>query len=511
MGIGGDPGGGMAHLQRLKWCLLGVFLVAVPVMALADEYPAQWGAAQQVGKWGAGSGTGAGAYETALLACRAFNADWTVSSTYQYVVTDRRLQCLNKWNNPESSYAVQIALCPWGGTAQGVAGSGVFTCTCPSGTTWNATTQQCQVPQCPEGQARNPWFGNCQDECPQAGGGASRSHVTSGNAVCLHGCKRTRAAHPGGSSCVRSLDMFAGGGSELICDYAYTGEMCGWFGELAGDNSEPGEGDPPGEENPDPPEETCPAGMQSGTFNGKRVCLKAGETTSQQQTATNNTTTTSNNTSTNVNTTTHTSTNYNSFTNSTTVTTTTTTTTTTTNNETNESTTNTTTNVSQSELPGNQSTIPGNGGAPNGENGSSGECDPAVQECGTGDSSFSGACGEPPLCMGDALQCAIARHTHETQCALRASDEVMEAWASIRDFVGTGEGEGLDRKQIEVPTALDITEVGGGAGLVDETYSIMGRAIVIPFSEINRFITILGYAIMVIAWIGAWRIIVGAF
>lgn len=383
--------------------------------------------------------------------------------------------------------------------------------TCPSGETWNAATQQCEPPQCPDGQVRNPWFGNCQDECPQAGGVPSRSHVQAGNPVCLHGCKRTRAAHPGGSSCVRSLDMFEGGGSELICDYAYTGEICGWFGELVGEDSEPGEGDPPGEEKPNPPNDTCPAGMQSGMFNGRHVCLKAGDTTSQQQTTTNNTTTTSNNTTTNVNTTTNTSTNYNRSTNSTTVTTTTTTTTTTTNNVTNQSTTNTTTNVSQSQLPGNQATIPGNGGAPNGENGASGQCDPAVEDCGSGDSAFSGACGEPPLCLGDALQCAIARHTHETQCALQASDEVMEAWAAIRDFAGTGEGEGLDRKEIEVPSSLDVTEVGPGAGLSDQSFSVMGRSIVIPFSEMNRFIAIFGYAIMVIAWIGAWRIIVGAF
>lgn len=367
--------------------------------------------------------------------------------------------------------------------------------------------------ECPPGQVRNPWFDTCQDECPEAGGYPSRSHVTSGNAVCLHGCKRTRAAHPGGSSCVRSLEMYAGGGSELICDYAYTGEMCGWFGELTGENPEPGDGDPPGEENPEPPEEPCPAGMQSGTFNGKQVCLKAGETTSQQQNTTTNTTTnsTTNNTTTNVHTATNTTTNYNSTTNTTTVTTTTTTTTTTTNNETNETTTNVSTNVTESVLPGNQATIPGNGGAPNGMEGASGECDPAVQDCGTEGSSFSSKCGEPPLCLGDALQCAIARHTHETQCAVRASDEVMEAWEGIRDFEGTGEGEGLDRKEIEVPSELVVTEIGGGAGLVDQTFSIMGKSIVIPFSQMNRFIVIFGYAMMVIAWIGAWRIIVGAF
>lgn len=505
MGTGCDLGGGMAHFLRLIWFAVGVLLAALPMLSSAADYKLTGVVSYSTGGMAAPEVLREGYFDELQAMIDAVCASAAATNQIQ-----GQWQVYTKDSCSATSVAVRV-MYRKDSSIRYVYTSYETVEECISPNQWNPATQQCEPPDCPEGQVRNPWFGNCQDECPQAGGLPSRSHVTAGNAVCLHGCKRTRAAHPGGSSCVRSLDMFEGGGSELICDYAYTGEMCGWFGELAGDDSEPGDGDPPGEENPNPPNDTCPAGMQSGTFNGKHVCLKAGETTSQQQSTTTNNTTTANNTTTNVNTTTHTSTNYNSTTNTTTVTTTTTTNTTTTNNVTNESTTNTTTNVTESVLPGNQSTIPGNGGAPNGENGASGQCDPAVEDCGSGGSSFSGACGEPPLCMGDALQCAIARHTHETQCALQASEEVMEAWAAIRDFAGTGEGEGLDRKQIEVPTALDVTEVGAGAGLSDETYSIMGRSIVIPFSEMNRFIAIFGYAIMVIAWIGAWRIIAGAF
>lgn len=124
---------------------------------------------------------------------------------------------------------------------------------------------------------------------------------------------------------------------------------------------------------------------------------------------------------------------------------------------------------------------------------------------------WAAACDGEVLCQGDAIQCAIARVAHEQKCALRVSDDVLQEFESIKSFTGTGEGEGLDRKQIDVPSSLVVSEIGPGGGLQDETFSIMGQSIVIPFSQLNRFIEMFGYAIMAIAWIGAWRIIAGAF
>lgn len=125
--------------------------------------------------------------------------------------------------------------------------------------------------------------------------------------------------------------------------------------------------------------------------------------------------------------------------------------------------------------------------------------------------SFAGSCASGFTCSGDAVQCAIARAQHESTCALAVGDGVLGEFSAIQGFDGTAPGEGLDRKQIDVPTSLDVAEIGGGAGLTDMTITVMGQSIEIPLSELNRFIAMFGYAIMAIAWVGAWRIISGAF
>lgn len=125
--------------------------------------------------------------------------------------------------------------------------------------------------------------------------------------------------------------------------------------------------------------------------------------------------------------------------------------------------------------------------------------------------SFSGGCTTGFACTGDAVQCAIAQAAHNQSCAMAVGDGVLGQFEQITGFDGTAPGEGLDRKEIEVPDALQVAEIGGGTGLQDQTFVIMGRSIDIPFSVLNQYIEMLGYAIMLIAWIGAWRIIAGAF
>lgn len=125
------------------------------------------------------------------------------------------------------------------------------------------------------------------------------------------------------------------------------------------------------------------------------------------------------------------------------------------------------------------------------------------------DGSFAGSCAGGFKCSGDAVQCAIAEASHKANCAMEVTDDVLNAFQGMKNFNGTGEGEGLDRKLIDVDSDLNVTEIGGGTGLSDQSFTIMGKTIMLPFSEINRFIEMLGYAVMMIAWIQAFRIIAG--
>lgn len=473
----------MAHLSRLIWFALGVMLAAVPMLAFADDYPPvkeyQW---QTTGKYyvlqeacdaAITSYTGPFSPLTATKCEETSSSGWRVKFTQS--------------NGSTGSYSGIIALvCPGGGTLQSY--NGALTCVnappCEEGEVRDETGQ-CKPPPCEAPNFVNQ-FGECQEPCPESGTTAGSGHVYQGGNTCLQSCERKA------TKCALKISIDgAQDDRRYVCDYVFTGSSCDWIGEQITDA--------PPVPDPEPEPEPCGSGKVSGTFNGQTICLDAGETTLRDDTRKETTETTKDDGTKEVKeTTTDTRSQFDPKTGKTKTTITETTTTTTVDANGNTTGTKTEIVVRQGESSGNNvDRDSGNGDGDGGEE--------------EGGGTFAGACGIEPLCEGDAIQCAIAAATFKTECALAASDEVLLEFETIRQFTGTGEGEGLDRKEIDVTTSLQVSEIGGGAGLADQSFTIMGKTIVIPFSDINRFIEMFGYAIMMIAWIGAWRIIVGAF
>lgn len=496
MGIGGYPGGGMAHFQRLMWFCVGVLLSAVPLLAFADGVvvtSATWvnsGMCTATGSWPTVAQAAVGTWGATQAEAESNAADRlpaTVEfSCYGTVMTATR-EGLRYWDaGREGSVLITLGYgvapqCETYYTPEGCY-------QCPPDHVWNGST--CVAPECPPGDVWDGALSACRMDCEAAASEPpSRSHVSQGGAVCLMGCKRTRGAVSGGSNCVMQIDVTDGSGG-LVCDYAWTGEQCDWTGEK-GSGDDPAPNDPVAEDEGE--QEQCGAGYVSGTVNGQQTCLLGGPPVDtidkKTETKTNPDGTTETKQST-----TETEVNADG-----TVTTTTT--------------TRTTIKDAAGNVVGTDVEVVGT------TQGKDGYCEenPDDSVCGGGGSGeLAGACvpggGVQELaCDGDAIQCAIREQTMRTYCQLTASDEVVAEYDAIKEFDGTGEGEGLDRKQIDVPESLSVTEIGGGAGLQDQSFTIMGKTIVIPFSELNRFIEMFGYAIMAIAWLGAWRIIAGAF
>ena len=503
MGACGDLGGSMAHFQRLIWFAVGVLLAVVPMLAAAqsvtsvEDYGggAFWAAANQhlVGL----PDPGATMTLPIVMPQQApSGAPFLGNGPNCFRSSDAggfRWECSAAWGKGGSTVMGSIAIrtsrsvpplpCE---TGERLPDGTCFTC--PPNRVWNGTT--CVAPECPPGEVWDDAQRACRMDCELAASQPpSRSHVSQGGALCLMGCKRTRGAVPGGSNCVMQIDVSDGAGG-LVCDYAWTGEQCDWTGEK-GSGDDPAPEDPVAEEEGQP--EQCGAGYVSGTVNGQHTCLLGGppvDTTDKKtETKTNSDGTTETKEST-----TETKVNPDG-----TVTTTTTTTT-----------------IVKDAAGNVVGTDVESVGSTQGKDGYC-EQNPDDSVCGGGGAGLlTGGCvpggGVQELaCEGDAIQCAIREQTMRTYCQLTASEEVVAEYEAIKEFDGTGEGEGLDRKEIEVPSSLSVTEIGGGAGLQDQSFTIMGETIVIPFSELNRFIEMLGYAIMVIAWLGAWRIIAGAF
>lgn len=360
---------------------------------------------------------------------------------------------------------------------------------CPDAEPWNPQTGLCEVPPPPECEAPKfvNWLGVCVDPCPAAGTDPVRLNVNGGNPVCSGGCEK-RA-----TKC--SLRIQVGGiqaGSLKVCDYVSSGNECDWSGERAGEN----DGSEPPDPEPDPQPDPCPAGQQRGQYNGQDICVKTGDTTDVKKEETDTQETTNpDGSKTTTETRTETRIEYNSTTNTTTTTTTTTTTNTIRDSSGNVTDTNTTITVGQKQTNGNNVDAEDSGG---GGGGGGGE---------DGGGVFAGTCGVEPYCEGDAIQCAIAAATFKSQCALVVAPDVMSEWQQIVEFDGTQEGAGLDRKTIDVPQTLNVTMTGGGVGLVDQSFVVLGKTIVLPFSWINPYLDMFGAAMLAIAWIMAFGII----
>lgn len=490
----------MADFQRLiravLWFAVGVLLSAVSVVSYAsdDTYPAILSCGNQAGQWG-GSGI-SGCYGSAQAACdvgKPESATRNVTNyrwgSYRQYVADCNTQAGNKVRS-----VLQNLECPAGGSFVST-GRGTGECR-------NATP-------CAEGETRNPETGMCeqsdtpQEQCEAGGGHWGTNHSAGGRFVVQNNCypNPPRCAEAGGMILLdESLDSRCAPPQEGPCpedigDIPYVGNLGG--GQcLLGGGAEP---DPDPDPEPDPrpePDQTppgCASNQQSGTVQGVPVCINKPPPppTDSSDTKTETKPTPDGGTK-------ETTTTTNTTVNNTTNTTTTTTTVTTVIKDAAGNVTGTTTDTSSVVQD------------------SAGYCkeNPGAEVCGDGGGEWAGGCDDPGRvmheCKGDPIQCAIAEQTLRTRCALAASDEVVEAFKSMVEFDGTGEGEGLDRKEISVPETLDVAEIGGGVGLADKSYTIMGRTITVPFSAINTYLDIFGAAMMMIAWIVAFNTIRGA-
>jgi hypothetical protein len=106
--------------------------------------------------------------------------------------------------------------------------------------------------------------------------------------------------------------------------------------------------------------------------------------------------------------------------------------------------------------------------------------------------SFSeSACGSPPVCEGDAVQCAIAKKQHESSCDFKKqfegtgtffSDKGTEA-ANGQDKPEGHPGANLEASTFSLSNLLDQSDGLGGGCPSDSVVSVGGATVVIPWSQ----------------------------
>lgn len=123
--------------------------------------------------------------------------------------------------------------------------------------------------------------------------------------------------------------------------------------------------------------------------------------------------------------------------------------------------------------------------------------------------SFTESCGAEPSCDGDPVQCATARATWKTRCALETSQQVATQGQNILDGQDAAAKDALVHKT-EAMATIDTT--GGGASgscPADKQVPIGDKTLTIPFSSICAAADLMKIALLAIATFTAGMIIVG--
>ena len=126
------------------------------------------------------------------------------------------------------------------------------------------------------------------------------------------------------------------------------------------------------------------------------------------------------------------------------------------------------------------------------------------------DSTFVGACGAPPVCTGDAVMCAIAAATHKQECNWNPG---ASAESAVYDLAKSKTGDQTTslpgNSTVAIgPTSFSQTELlGAASGMQDRNITVMGRAIVLPFSIINPWLGHLGMVLQAVTFLLCLRIV----
>lgn len=126
---------------------------------------------------------------------------------------------------------------------------------------------------------------------------------------------------------------------------------------------------------------------------------------------------------------------------------------------------------------------------------------------------FAGSCGTPPSCTGDAVQCATARATFETNCTLNpAANDLSNLGNTLASGVENTTGASLvsaaARETIDLQSSLDTTKFLASGCPADRVIALAnGFNLTLPFNSLCSYLQFLGSIVTAFSLLAASRIV----
>ena len=129
-------------------------------------------------------------------------------------------------------------------------------------------------------------------------------------------------------------------------------------------------------------------------------------------------------------------------------------------------------------------------------------------------SSWGGSCGGV-TCEGDAVQCAIARDQYQRNCQLfdqtsPQSDLANQIIAGNDPSASSNPAALANRSSVSMSGTISQAPFLPSGGLSDQTVLVYkGTSVVLPWSSLNQYLSIMGSIVVAFALIFAVRVVLG--
>lgn len=136
---------------------------------------------------------------------------------------------------------------------------------------------------------------------------------------------------------------------------------------------------------------------------------------------------------------------------------------------------------------------------------------PTASVCKT--TSFAaGDCNTPPVCDGDAIQCALAKQQKETLCALTKTSTESALYDSKKSLTGNQTGDNPNNETVSLTSGSFDTSsaLGSGSCIADKVVTVWGKSVSLPFSQVCSWLAVMGNILVSVSLLAAARIVVGA-
>lgn len=146
------------------------------------------------------------------------------------------------------------------------------------------------------------------------------------------------------------------------------------------------------------------------------------------------------------------------------------------------------------------------------QNKTAGACKDEKGENEDGNGSFTGNCDSGFQCKGDAITCAIAKKQHADYCEALKSPE-HAAYVAAKAITGKVTDDLPGNQTINLMDRFSSGDdfIGAGSCPPDRSISLLYGELVIPYSQLCPWFTILGNIMVVVSCIAGARIIVGRY